>query len=347
MPCSAAWAQILEIGKQQIALIEKEGWAVTNTDLSALLGRAATHIRILLLASQGKLEGRANDVAYLVFPLEIDGAIATETQKLQDKYQRLLKAGAKESTIDQPKRIAPWRSPSFWPRRSPHSLSKAQHITIDAYNKNYLKYFRDTAHIDMTDIYGRVRQVIPRGCDVLDAGCGVGRDTRYFIQHGYTVISFDAAREMVNLCRRYPFAYCVHQTFADIVYVEQFDLVWACASLIHLNEPQLRDALERLCTALKPGGHLYLSLIEGEGIEKRDNKIFYKYRETTIRDLASEELCLVETPANPWRNAAKRPGTTYTWPNFIFERREITAPGRKSTPLITVSGPDEMPRTPS
>ncbi|MBV5328534.1 MAG: class I SAM-dependent methyltransferase, partial [Chlorobium sp.] len=72
------------------------------------------------------------------------------------------------------------------------------------------------------------RKHISKGGMILDAGCGVGRDTRYFIQHGYKVVSFDASERMVQLCSQYPFAYCRQQSFADIESIQEFDAVCLC-----------------------------------------------------------------------------------------------------------------------
>ncbi|MBV5328533.1 MAG: hypothetical protein JZU65_13010, partial [Chlorobium sp.] len=71
-------------------LIEKEGGAITNPHLLGLLGLLGAHIRVLLLAAEGELNGFSERLDELVFPLEVDGAIETEIRKLQDRYQQLL-----------------------------------------------------------------------------------------------------------------------------------------------------------------------------------------------------------------------------------------------------------------
>ncbi|WP_412707499.1 methyltransferase domain-containing protein [Candidatus Rickettsia kedanie] len=37
---------------------------------------------------------------------------------------------------------------------------------------------------------------------MLDAGCGVGRDTKYFLGQGYQVTAFNGSSEMVKLATK-------------------------------------------------------------------------------------------------------------------------------------------------
>lgn len=46
---------------------------------------------------------------------------------------------------------------------------------------------------------------------------------------------------------------------------DRYDGIWACASLLHLPREAFPVALERLLTALRPGGLLGFTLKKGEG----------------------------------------------------------------------------------
>ena len=48
------------------------------------------------------------------------------------------------------------------------------------------KYAKSTAHLDMQQFYDRFEKYLPEGASVLDAGCGSGRDSKHFIERGYT-----------------------------------------------------------------------------------------------------------------------------------------------------------------
>jgi SAM-dependent methyltransferase len=67
----------------------------------------------------------------------------------------------------------------------------------------------------------------------LDLGCGSGRDSNYYKEKGYERISVDASREM---CRRASSitAKLVIKSNRKCFFTEEFDGVWASASLLHI-----------------------------------------------------------------------------------------------------------------
>ena len=70
--------------------------------------------------------------------------------------------------------------------------------------------------------------------------------------------------------------------FSELDACERYDGIWACASILHLPREELRDTLEKIETALKPGGVLYTSFKYGtfEGI--RDGRYFTDFTEETL-----------------------------------------------------------------
>jgi SAM-dependent methyltransferase len=98
----------------------------------------------------------------------------------------------------------------------PNDSAAETDSTIGYYDKNSDAYAAQTRFTDMSSLYTPFRKLLPQGGRILDAGCGVGRDTRYFIEHGYPVISFDASKEMVKKCREYPHAYCLRLSFKNL-----------------------------------------------------------------------------------------------------------------------------------
>lgn len=184
---------------------------------------------------------------------------------------------------------------------------------------NSKEYFEATANLDMSLIYKKFRDQIPMGCMILDAGCGVGRDTRYFISHGYKTVSIDASEEMVNFCRRYPFAFCEKMSFDELPYVEEFNAVWACASLVHLSSTELRSALRSLAMALKTHGTLYFSLKQVAVGTVDSGRYFYPIVESDILDFLEKQLHmkLIER----WVNQSQVQGRLDSWSNYLLNKR--------------------------
>jgi hypothetical protein len=75
-------------------------------------------------------------------------------------------------------------------------------------------------------------------------------------------------------------------TFQEFCSPPRFDGIWACASLLHVPEPELPETLTKLVAALKPGGVLYLSVKHGSGERLSDDgRLFVDLNEDELRSL--------------------------------------------------------------
>jgi 2-polyprenyl-3-methyl-5-hydroxy-6-metoxy-1,4-benzoquinol methylase len=119
----------------------------------------------------------------------------------------------------------------------------------------------------------RLIHVRPGG-DILDAGCGSGRDTLAFRTAGYNVTAFDASPEMCRMARQYAKTNVIHMTFQEVVWRHAFDGIWACASLLHVPQVELYEVLRRLFNALRSSGVLYASFKHGSGKRTVDGRSF-------------------------------------------------------------------------
>lgn len=133
----------------------------------------------------------------------------------------------------------------------------------DYYNDNAAAYFSATVGVDMTDLRNRFLSYIPQHGNILDAGCGSGRDTLAFLDAGRRVTAFDAAPRLVELASRHTGLPVEVMRFQDMTWCERFDGIWACASLLHVPRPELSEVFRRLARALKRGGVLYVSFKHG------------------------------------------------------------------------------------
>ncbi|PYK53459.1 MAG: SAM-dependent methyltransferase [Verrucomicrobia bacterium] len=162
--------------------------------------------------------------------------------------------------------------------------------------------------------------VAPSG-RLLDAGCGEGRDTRFFIERGYVVISFDASIGMVRKCQEYPHAYCVHLSFSKIDFREEFDGVWACASLLHRPFEEAKSAVVKLATALKPKGIMFVSVRAGKGDSGENGRYFQYYDDKMVVALFAHDPRLEVLRA--WHSTSLGPDGDQgnEWINVLVKRR--------------------------
>jgi len=201
-------------------------------------------------------------------------------------------------------------------RARPPRVADADVDSVAFYDRNARRFAAETGNLDMSAFYDRfLRHIQPAG-RILDAGCGIGRDARAFIERGYSVVAFDASTEMVRLAgeRAGGRAEVLQLRFEDLAWREEFDGIWACASLLHIPTVELPAIAARLAIALRPGGILYMSFKYGLGERVAGGRRFANQTEETLTvAVGGTNLVLVEIwttndlrvalPGERWLNA--------------------------------------------
>ena len=84
--------------------------------------------------------------------------------------------------------------------------------------------------------------------------------------------------------------------FQDLNFDNDFDGVWACASLLHLEKDKLPDVLTKITKALKGGGVLYASFKYGTFSGERNGRFFTDLDDESFETLIADipELVLKE-----------------------------------------------------
>lgn len=149
------------------------------------------------------------------------------------------------------------------------------------YDENYQEYFKNTIDADMSEMIEKFLSYLKPSARILDAGCGVGRDTKVFLQKGYEVEAFDSSIQMVRLSSEYTGQMTRFLRFEDMDYVDEFDGIWACASLLHVSRKDLPDVFRRLERGLKKGGILYASFKLGSDYSE-NGRDFVSFKEDEI-----------------------------------------------------------------
>lgn len=191
-------------------------------------------------------------------------------------------------------------------------------MTMAYYQRNAQTFFDATVGVDMASLYAPfLRLVAPGGC-VLDAGCGSGRDAKAFSMLGYRVEAFDASAEMVKLAADYTGLPVQQMTFNTLGAVECYDGIWCCASLLHLPQTELPEAMHHLARALKPGGVWYLSFKYGASEREKEGRHFTDLNEAGLQTLVSvlPQVSIVEQ----WTTQDKRPDRDEVWLNALLRK---------------------------
>ena len=193
--------------------------------------------------------------------------------------------------------------------------------TLNYYAQNAQEFIAGTVDVDMSRLYRHFLTHLPQDGSILDLGCGSGRDSKFFADLGYRVTAVDGSEE---LCRRaerligFPVR-CL--LFEELDYVNKFDGIWACASLLHVEKEKMPHILDLVARALKVGGTLYLSYKYGAGQRVDNGRFFSDYTETDIPLLFPEDSPL--SCVQWWITQDERPERSHErWLNMICKKIE-------------------------
>jgi SAM-dependent methyltransferase len=186
-----------------------------------------------------------------------------------------------------------------------------------AYYDEYADNFRGrTAGLPLNAAYEPFLRELPPCARILDAGCGPGRNAAAFLSQGYRVTAIDASPAMVTLAKRSGVDARV-MTFQQMTFNEEFDGIWASASVLHVPHAEISEVLSRFARALTPQGILYVSLKEGQSERIAEDGRFFSY-------FALNEFSDSLTSAGLFKvlKAWKRlgldsSGTLRTWLNYL------------------------------
>lgn len=191
--------------------------------------------------------------------------------------------------------------------------------TIDYYSIHVEQFIQVTLNVDMEDLYQPFLESLPTNAHILDLGCGSGRDTLAFINKGYIVDAIDYSEVLVKKSSELTGVNVRNQSFYELDDNDQYDGVWACASLLHCDRNRLRDVLKRILNALRRGGVCYMSFKYGSTDREKDGRSFTDLNEVQSQDLL-EQFLNVEI-LKQWITVDKRPDRDEKWLNILWKKQ--------------------------
>ena len=191
--------------------------------------------------------------------------------------------------------------------------------TIDYYSIHVEQSIQATLNVDMEDLYQPFLESLPTNAHILDLGCGSGRDTLAFINKGYIVDAIDYSEVLVKKSSELTGVNVRNQSFYELDDNDQYDGVWACASLLHCDRNRLPDVLKRILNALRHGGVCYMSFKYGSTDREKDGRSFTDLNEVQSQDLL-EQFPNVEI-LKQWITVDKRPDRDEKWLNILWKKQ--------------------------
>lgn len=125
------------------------------------------------------------------------------------------------------------------PRKVRQGMSDT--ITLNYYNSNAVDFSEITKNVDFSEVQMIFMNHLPPDASILDFGCGSGRDAKYFLKHHYRVTAADGSEEMCKIATDFAGIPVKRLLFEELDERNQYDGIWACASILHVRKEELPD----------------------------------------------------------------------------------------------------------
>ncbi len=145
-------------------------------------------------------------------------------------------------------------------------LTTEEQETLETYNAIAESWSQTLADEFWAEEYKKFQTYLPQG-NIIDLGCGSGRDSRWFTQNGYEVTGIDISPAMIGLARAAnPKATFLVKSFYDLSFPpESFDGFWCACSLIHIPRAKIGRVLRQIKQLLKKSAVGFVAVKEGQG----------------------------------------------------------------------------------
>ena len=204
-------------------------------------------------------------------------------------------------------------------------MSGFTELTLSYYDENAEAFVRSTVDVEFSSTQNRFSALLAPGARILDFGCGSGRDTKHFLDAGFSVTAIDGSEALCEYARKLTGIPIRYERFQDLQDECAYDGIWACSSILHLPKDELADVFGRMVRALRPGGVIYTSFKYGEFEGLRDGRHFTDFTECSFKDFLASDLLPAEARClmieDLWITSDVRPGRgDQKWLNLLLRK---------------------------
>ena len=193
----------------------------------------------------------------------------------------------------------------------------SQDTTLSWYRDNAIQYAEETRNSLVLDALWEFLSRMKEGGTILDYGSGSGRDSAYFLDKGFSVDSLDGSAEMKAQAERLFGIKVKLASFLSLEEKDKYDGIWAQASILHLEEHDLRAALTLIERALKRDGVFYSSFRKGEEDGYEKGRWYTNMTERRFLSFLPASLYVEKI----WESQDVRPGVNRTWLSIICRKK--------------------------
>ena len=189
----------------------------------------------------------------------------------------------------------------------------------DYYQENHLKYHDQTFSIDPSSFLSPLARCLRPGSTILDVGCGSGRDMRWFGERGFQSTGLERSEGLCALARKHSGCPVTEGDFETHDFSGmQMDALLLVGALVHVPHDRFSKAFSNILRALKPGGHVLITIKEGpKTSEVEGSRIVYLWQDDDLREtFASLRLDVTDFS----RQVSKIRGTDI-WLGYVLKHR--------------------------
>lgn len=142
--------------------------------------------------------------------------------------------------------------------------------TLAHYQANAQAFWAGTRDHDVSQNIQVLLNALPvsGALEILDLGCGPGRDLKRFQELGHNAVGIDGCAAFVDMARQHANCPVWQQDLLALdLPTQRFDGVFANAVLFHVPRTHIGAVLTQIHNSLRPGGALFTSNPRGQGQE--------------------------------------------------------------------------------
>jgi SAM-dependent methyltransferase len=208
---------------------------------------------------------------------------------------------------------------------------------VSSFDQQTLAFYESEARVylghrpdDVSDELLPFLDLLPRGANILELGCGGGRDAAFMLARGFTVDATDGVAAMAAEAQRYLGRPVRVMRFDELAAENSYDGVIALASLLHVPVDELPTALTLIWRALKPGGLHLATFKTGCAASRDEHGRYYNY-------VSRDEAEAAYRSAGDWTSLdfKEHMGVGY----FSAPARWLTVVAQKGDPYSPIDSP--------
>lgn len=203
--------------------------------------------------------------------------------------------------------------------------------TLSYYQQHAQEFFNQTIDVDMRSLYApfltqlSIHPQQSLSPQILDLGCGSGRDSLFFSKLGYAVTAVDGCKQLIDLAKKQDkhidWQCLTFDQLSQQGWQHRFTGIWACASLLHVPFGKLASFINTLATMLVPQGVIYASFKYGQTEREKDGRFFCDLNEQRWQSIMQQldGLNLIDM----WQTTDKRVDRQEIWLNCLLRDSAI------------------------